>query len=111
LSRDQHINKRDTKKKPLETGDRNGASIAKFRSQRQSHIREMPRYRAVLSDFRLLTRRDGRQDSNLCISKSDLLNFIVAQPDLGRLTPETLLRSAARVHQFEMRKFESCALG
>jgi hypothetical protein len=53
----------------------------------------------------------GREDSNLCISKSDPLNFIVAQPDLGRLTPETFLRSAARAHQFEMRKFESCALG
>jgi hypothetical protein len=26
----------------------------------------------------------GRQDSNFCISKSDLLNFIVAQWDLGR---------------------------
>ena len=37
----------------------------------------------------------GREDSNLCISKSDLPNFIVAQPDLGRLTPETFLRSAA----------------
>jgi hypothetical protein len=35
----------------------------------------------------------------------------VAQPDLGRLTPETFLRSAARAHPFEIRKFESCALG
>jgi hypothetical protein len=29
---------------------RASASIAKFRTRRQSHICEMPRYRAVLSD-------------------------------------------------------------
>src|SRR3981081_4468491 len=38
----------------LEMGGRNGASIAKFRTRRQSHICEMPRYRAVLSGFHIL---------------------------------------------------------
>jgi hypothetical protein len=39
----------------------------------------------------------GRRDSNLCISKSDLLNFIPPQQDLGidRARPK-----------FGMRKFE-----
>ena len=31
----------------------------------------------------LLTGRLGRRDSNLCISKSDLLNFIPPQRNLG----------------------------
>jgi hypothetical protein len=66
---DQHI-KNETPKRPSETGGRNGASIAKFRTRRQSHICEMPRYRAVLSDIPLLTRRDGRQDSNLGMAES-----------------------------------------
>jgi hypothetical protein len=66
-----HI-KNEAPKKARGDRGRNGASIAKFRTRRQSHICEMPRYRAVLSDIRLLTRRDrtrwlGRQDSNLCI--------------------------------------------
>jgi hypothetical protein len=47
----------------------------------------------------------GREDSNLCISKSDLLNFIVVQWDLGL---QNLSKSAASALQFEMRKFESC---
>ena len=50
----------------------------------------------------VLTGRLGRRDSNLCISKSDLLKFIPPQRDLG----------LDRAHlQFEMRKFESCPLG
>ena len=58
--------------------------LGKFRSQRQSHIREMPRYRAVLSDIRLLTRRDrtrwlGRQDSNLRIRKSSAYHYRATQ--------------------------------
>jgi hypothetical protein len=35
-------------------GDRNGASIAKFRTRRKSHICETPRYRAILSDIRFI---------------------------------------------------------
>jgi hypothetical protein len=39
----------------------------------------------------------GRRDSNLCISKSDLLNFIPPEQDLGvDRAPETFVRSAAR---------------
>src|SRR3981189_2761471 len=43
---------------------------------------------ALLSDLHMVTRWRrtgwlGRQDSNLCISKSDLLNFILPQRDLG----------------------------
>jgi len=49
-----------------------------------------PKFFAV---FRL-----GRRVSNLCISKSDLLNFIPPQRDLGV--------DRARL-KFEMRKFES----
>jgi hypothetical protein len=55
----KHTQKRDTKKKPSETAGRNGASIAKFRTRRKSHIYETPRYRAILSDIRLSTRRDS----------------------------------------------------
>jgi hypothetical protein len=71
----QHILKTRHQKRPSETGGKNGAFIAKFHTQRQSHICKMPRNRAVLSDIRLLTRSDrtrwlGRQDSNLCISES-----------------------------------------
>jgi hypothetical protein len=41
--------------------------------------------------------RLGRRDSNLCISKSDLLNFIPPEQDLGvDRAPETFVRSAAR---------------
>jgi hypothetical protein len=37
----------------------------------------------------------GRRDSNLCISKSDLLNFIPPQRDLGvDRAPELFVRSA-----------------
>ena len=92
-----------------ETGSRNGRSSLQFRTQRP---RQKPRNGAVPRHFQVFsndTRGDstgwlGRRDSNLCISKSDLLNFILAQPDLG------VARSAARAHQFEMRKFESYAL-
>src|SRR3977135_3919627 len=43
------------------------------------------------------TGRLGRRDSNLCISKSDLLNFIPPEQDLGvDRAPETFVRSAAR---------------
>jgi hypothetical protein len=61
----------------------------------------MPRHRAVLSRIHILADGDwtgwlGRRDSNLCISKSDLLNFIQPQRDLGV--------DRARL---EMRKFES----
>ena len=47
----------------------------------------------------------GLRDSNLCILKLDLLNFISPQRDVGvDRAPERFVRSAAR---FEMRKFES----
>jgi hypothetical protein len=44
------------------------------------------RYRAVLSDIRLLprSRRLRRRDPKICISKSDLLNFTMQTGKLGR---------------------------
>ena len=64
--------KRDTKKGPAETGGRNGASIAKFRTRRPAHICETSRYRAVFERPSYVTRWRrtgwlGRRDSNLCI--------------------------------------------
>ena len=38
---------------------RNHVSVAKFRTRRPSHIRKMPRCRAVLSEVRTLAWRDG----------------------------------------------------
>jgi hypothetical protein len=42
-----------------ETGGRNGASVAKFRTRRPSHIREMRRCRAVLSVIHMSERLIG----------------------------------------------------
>jgi hypothetical protein len=51
-------------------------------------ICETSRYGAVFERLSYLTRLRrtgclGRRDSNLCISKSDLLNFIPPEQDLG----------------------------
>jgi hypothetical protein len=67
-----HTAKTRHQKRPLETGGTNGASIAKFRTRRQSHICKMPRYRAVFERPSYVTRWRrtgwlGRQESNLCI--------------------------------------------
>ena len=64
-------------KRSAETGGRNGASIAKFRTRRPAHICDSSRYRAVFERPSYVTRWRrtgwlGRRDSNLCISKSDL---------------------------------------
>jgi hypothetical protein len=42
-----HTAKTRHQKRPAETGGRNGASIAKFRTRRPAHIRETSQYRAV----------------------------------------------------------------
>jgi hypothetical protein len=65
---------------PSETGGRNDASMAEFRTRRPSHICETSRCRAVFERSSYVTRWRrtgwlGRRDSNLCISKSDLLNL------------------------------------
>ena len=61
-------------KRAAETGGRNGAPIAKFRTRRPAHICETSRYRAVFErpSYVRRWRRTGwlgRQDSNLCIKK------------------------------------------
>src|SRR6266436_8846789 len=53
------LSKTRHQKRPSETGERNHASVAKFRTRRPSHIRKMPRCRAVLSEVRTLAWRDG----------------------------------------------------
>jgi hypothetical protein len=51
----------------------------------------------------------GLRDSNLCILKLDLLNFISPQRDVGvNRAPERFVRSAAR---FEMHKIRVLAPG
>ena len=62
--------------------------FAKFRTRRPAHICETSRYRAVFKRPSYVTRWRRaawlrRQDSNLCISKLDLLNFIPPQRVLG----------------------------
>ena len=47
LARLGHTAKTRHQKRPAETGGRNGASIAKFRTRRPAHICEISRYRAV----------------------------------------------------------------
>jgi hypothetical protein len=74
----EHI-KRDTKKWPSETGAEMTLPWPNFRTRRPSHIRETSRFRAVFerSSKVMRWRRTGwlgRRDSNLCISKSDLLH-------------------------------------
>ncbi len=71
-------------RRPRTSGARPRASIAKFRTRRPAHICEASRYRAVFERPSYLTRLRrtdwlGRRDSKLCISKSDLLNFIPPQ--------------------------------
>ena len=88
LARLGHTAKTRHQKRPAETGGRNGASIAKFRTRRPAHICEISRYGAVFVRPSYLTRLRrtgwlGRRDSKLCISKSDLLNFIPPQRVLG----------------------------
>jgi hypothetical protein len=109
-----HTAKTRHQKRPAETGGRNGASIAKFRTRRPAHICQTSRYRAVFERPSYVTRwrRTGRlrrRDSNLCISKSDLLNFTV---QTGSWAAGQRLRLFLRVlpaHlQFEMRTCESC---
>jgi hypothetical protein len=75
---------------------------AEFRTRRPAHISETSRYRAVFERPSYVTRWRrtgwlGRRDSNLCISKTDLLNIIPPEQDLGvDRAPETFVRSAAR---------------
>ena len=100
----QHRSKTRHQKRSAETGGRNGVSIAEFRTRRPAHISETSRYHAVFERPSYVTRWRrtgwlGRRDSNLCISKSDLLKFIPPQRDLG---------VDRRAFNFEMRKFESC---
>ena len=72
LARLGHTAKTRHQKRPAETGGRNGASIAKFRTRRPAHICEISRYGAVFERTSYLTRLRrtgwlGRRDSNLCI--------------------------------------------
>ncbi len=74
LARLGHTAKTRHQKRPAETGGRNGASIAKFRTRRPAHICETSRYGAVFERPSYLTRLRrtgwlGRQDSNHCISE------------------------------------------
>jgi hypothetical protein len=76
LARLGHTAKTRHQKRPAETGGRNGASIAKFRTRRPAHICETSRYRPVFERPSYLTRLRrtgwlGRADSNLCISESE----------------------------------------
>jgi len=71
-----HTSKTRRQKGPAETGGRNGASIAKFRTRRPAHICETSRYRAVFERSSYVTRWRrtgwlGREDSNICISESE----------------------------------------
>ena len=77
-----HTAKTRHQKRPAETGGKNGASIAEFRTRRPAHICETSRYRAVFERPSYVTRwrltgRLGREDSNLCISESE---FASSQP-------------------------------
>jgi hypothetical protein len=68
-----HTSKTRHQKRPAETGGRNGASIAKFRTRRQAHICKTSRYRAVFERSSYVTRWRrtgwlGWEDSNLRIS-------------------------------------------
>ena len=70
-----HTAKTRHQKRPVETGGRNGASIAKSRTRRPAHIYETTRYRADFERPSYLTRWRrtgwlGRQDSNLRMAES-----------------------------------------
>ncbi len=76
LARLGHTAKTRHQKRPAETGGRNGASIAKFRTRRLAHICETSRYGPVFERPSYLTRLRrtgwlGRRDSNLCILESE----------------------------------------
>ena len=51
-----HTAKTRHQKRPAETGGRNGASIAEFRTRRPAHICETSRYRAVFERPSYVTR-------------------------------------------------------
>jgi hypothetical protein len=111
-------------KRPPETGDRNDASMAEFRTRRPLHIRETSRCRAVIEGPSYVTRWRrtgwlGRVDSNLCISESDFAKalslsggirtsayryHLIADLDRQLVAPQAFSGSTV---SFEMRSFES----
>jgi hypothetical protein len=66
-----HTAKTRHQKRPAETGGRNGASIAKFRTRRPAHICETSRYRFKRAQLKkvLFSRHSPRRNLSSCASR------------------------------------------